>query len=94
MLRFGHKGDNFTYPFVFTACGDLFDVENGRGVHCENAMISGYVKNCEPKDGLRAYSFMRKNVVFPDGTTLLGILSAFAQLVALKQGGEVHGYAV
>ncbi|KAJ6289887.1 hypothetical protein OIU78_025743 [Salix suchowensis] len=35
MLRFGHKGDNCTYPFVFTAFGDLFDVENGRGVHCE-----------------------------------------------------------
>ena len=33
--------------------------------------------------------------MFPDGTTFLGLLlSAFAQLVVLKQGGEVHGYAV
>ncbi|KAF9663306.1 hypothetical protein SADUNF_Sadunf17G0026500 [Salix dunnii] len=41
MLRFGHKGDNFTYPFAVTACGDLFDVENGRGAHCE-VVVNGF----------------------------------------------------
>ena len=33
MLSFGHKGDNFTYPFVLKACGDLLLGEMGRKVH-------------------------------------------------------------
>lgn len=31
----GQKLDNFTYPFVLKACGDMGLVENGRRVHCE-----------------------------------------------------------
>ncbi|TKY66934.1 putative pentatricopeptide repeat-containing protein [Spatholobus suberectus] len=30
MLRFGQKPDNFTYPFVLKACGDLLLRETGR----------------------------------------------------------------
>ena len=33
MLHFGHKPDNFTYPFVLKACGDLLLREIGRKVH-------------------------------------------------------------
>ncbi|XP_042489137.1 pentatricopeptide repeat-containing protein At3g12770-like [Macadamia integrifolia] len=35
MLFFGQKADNFTYPFVLKACGDLLDVEIGRKIHSE-----------------------------------------------------------
>ncbi|KAF5206880.1 Pentatricopeptide repeat [Thalictrum thalictroides] len=50
MLSFGHKADNFTYPFVLKACGDLLLVEIGKKVHCE-VVVSGYesdifVGNC------------------------------------------------
>ncbi|RZC09793.1 Pentatricopeptide repeat-containing protein, mitochondrial [Glycine soja] len=33
MLHFGHKPDNFTYPFVLKACGDLLLREIGGKVH-------------------------------------------------------------
>ncbi|KAH7576799.1 hypothetical protein JRO89_XS01G0151900 [Xanthoceras sorbifolium] len=50
MFSFGHKADNFTYPFVLKACGELLLVEIGRRVHCE-VIVSGfesdiYVSNC------------------------------------------------
>ncbi|PIA50808.1 hypothetical protein AQUCO_01200219v1 [Aquilegia coerulea] len=50
MLSFGHKADNFTYPFVLKACGDLLVDEIGKKVHCE-VVVSGYesdiyVGNC------------------------------------------------
>ncbi|KAJ4950183.1 hypothetical protein NE237_027015 [Protea cynaroides] len=35
MLSFGQKADNFTYPFVLKACGDLLDVQIGRKIHSE-----------------------------------------------------------
>lgn len=138
MLSFGHKADNFTYPFVLKACGDLLAVEIGRRVHSEvvvtgfesniyvanalvamyskfgemesacmvfdkmperdltswNTMISGYVKNDNPREALVVFEKMRKSGLRADGTTLLGILSACAQLMALKQGKAIHAYVV
>ncbi|KAK2650569.1 hypothetical protein Ddye_018058 [Dipteronia dyeriana] len=41
MLSFGQKTDNFTYPFVLKACGELLLVEIGRRVHCE-VVVSGF----------------------------------------------------
>ncbi|KAL8088097.1 putative pentatricopeptide repeat-containing protein At3g11460, mitochondrial [Apium graveolens] len=41
MLFFGQKFDNFTYPFVLKACGDLGLVEIGRKVHCE-LVVNGF----------------------------------------------------
>ncbi|KAF3776262.1 putative pentatricopeptide repeat-containing protein [Nymphaea thermarum] len=35
MICFGQKADNFTYPFVLKACGDLLMVRLGREVHCQ-----------------------------------------------------------
>ncbi|CAK7355379.1 unnamed protein product [Dovyalis caffra] len=118
MLWFGHNSDNFTYPFVLKACGDLIDVEIGRGVRFEvvcgdmvlacavfdrvpvrdltswNTVISGYVKNGEAEEDLRVFYIMREDGVFPDGNTLLGVLSACAQLVAVQLAKEVLGYVV
>eukprot|EP00268_Persea_americana_P035232 TRINITY_DN34793_c1_g1_i1.p1 TRINITY_DN34793_c1_g1~~TRINITY_DN34793_c1_g1_i1.p1 ORF type:complete len:754 (+),score=125.68 TRINITY_DN34793_c1_g1_i1:625-2886(+) len=57
MVRFGQRADNFTYPFVLKACGDLSLVEVGRKIHCEivtcgfesdiyvrNSLLSMYTK--------------------------------------------------
>ncbi|KAL9670801.1 hypothetical protein QQ045_008359 [Rhodiola kirilowii] len=41
MLSCGLKGDNFTYPFVFKACGELGFVRVGRIVHSE-AVVGGF----------------------------------------------------
>lgn len=138
MLSFGQKADNFTYPFVLKACGDLLLVETGRRVHSEvvvsglesdiyvanallamyskfgdmglarmlfdrmlerdliswNTMISGYVKNGNPRKALEVFEKMGKAELKADGTTLLGILSACAELMALKLGKEIHAYVV
>ncbi|KAH0984159.1 hypothetical protein GBA52_011336 [Prunus armeniaca] len=138
MLSFGQKADNFTYPFVLKACGDLLLVETGRRVHSEvvviglesdiyvanallamyskfgdmglarmlfdrmlerdliswNTMISGYVKNNNLRKALEVFEEMGKAGLKADGTTLLGILSACAELLALKLGKEIHAYVV
>ncbi|VVA33697.1 PREDICTED: pentatricopeptide [Prunus dulcis] len=138
MLSFGQKADNFTYPFVLKACGDLLLGETGRRVHSEvvvsglesdiyvanallamyskfgdmglarmlfdrmlerdliswNTMISGYVKNNNPRKALEVFEEMGKAGLKADGTTLLGILSACAELLALKLGKEIHAYVV
>lgn len=41
MMFFGQNFDNFTYPFVLKACGDLGFVEIGRKVHCE-LVVNGF----------------------------------------------------
>ncbi|XP_050381964.1 putative pentatricopeptide repeat-containing protein At3g11460, mitochondrial [Argentina anserina] len=44
MIGFRLKADNFTYPFVLKACGDLLAVEIGRRVHSE-VVVSGFETN-------------------------------------------------
>ncbi|RVW58527.1 Pentatricopeptide repeat-containing protein, chloroplastic [Vitis vinifera] len=138
MLCFGQRADNFTYPFVLKACGDLLLVEIGRRVHSEvvvcglesdiyvgnsllamyakfgdmgtarmvfdrmaerdltswNTMISGYAKNADSGTAFLVFDLMGKAGLFADCTTLLGLLSACADLKAVKEGKVIHGYAV
>ncbi|XP_057965800.1 putative pentatricopeptide repeat-containing protein At3g11460, mitochondrial [Malania oleifera] len=138
MRSFGRKADNFAYPFVLKACGDLLLVEIGRRVHCEivvcgfesdvyvgnslmamyskfgdmgtvrdvfdrmperdltswNTLISGYVKNGDPREALLVFHLMGTQGITADCTTLLGLLSASTNLMAVKQGKAIHCYAV
>ncbi|XP_010247013.1 PREDICTED: pentatricopeptide repeat-containing protein At1g11290, chloroplastic-like [Nelumbo nucifera] len=138
MMSFGQKADNFTYPFVLKACGDLLLVEVGRKIHSElvirglesdvyvgnsllamylkfgdmetarrlfdgmslrdltswNTMISGYIKNHESGEALSVFYLMSRVGQRADCTTLLGVLSACADLGALKQGKEIHGFVI
>lgn len=41
MVRSGNNGDNFSYPFVLMACGDLSLVQIGKRIHCK-VIVSGY----------------------------------------------------
>ncbi|KAK1568306.1 hypothetical protein Q3G72_022865 [Acer saccharum] len=86
MLSFGQKTDNFTYPFVLKACGDLLLVEIGRRVHCE---VVG-----KAKEAFVVFDLMRKAGFNVDGRTLLSLLSACGCIQALNQGREIHGYVV
>lgn len=138
MLYYGQKADNFTYPFVLKACGDLVLVEIGRRVHGEvvvsglesdmyvsnslmamyskfgdmewarvvfdrmlkrdltswNTMISGYVNDENPSEAMVIFELLQKSGLSADGTTLLGLLSACAKLMAVRQGKAIHGYIV
>ncbi|KAF6163000.1 hypothetical protein GIB67_021149 [Kingdonia uniflora] len=138
MLKFGQNANNFTYPFVLKACGELLLVEIGRRVHCEvvvmgfeldayvgnsllvmysrfgdmemvkrlfdgmpvrdltswNTVISGYTNNRDPFEALLVFGLMGELGVRPDSATLLSVLPACCDLVALKQVIEVHGFIV
>ncbi|KAK4846956.1 hypothetical protein QYF36_023613 [Acer negundo] len=80
MLSFGLKTDNFTYPFVLKACGDLLLVEIGRRVHCE-VVVSGFESDIYVGNSLIAM-------------TLLSLLSSCGCIQAVNQGREIHGYVV
>ncbi|KAI8005638.1 Pentatricopeptide repeat-containing protein [Camellia lanceoleosa] len=138
MTSFGQNPDNFTYPFVLKACGDLGAVEIGRRVHCElvvcglgsdiyvcnsllsmyskcgemdtmkkvfdemperdltcwNTMISGCVRNGEPREAVLVSKMMGKSGLVADSTTLLGLLSACTHLAALELGKVIHAYVM
>ncbi|WOH05708.1 hypothetical protein DCAR_0625128 [Daucus carota subsp. sativus] len=53
MMIFGQKFDNFTYPFVLKACGDLGVVEIGRKVHCE-LVVNGFEEDVYVANSLLA----------------------------------------
>ncbi|CAL5406367.1 unnamed protein product [Camellia sinensis] len=137
MMSFGQNPDNFTYPFVLKACGDL-GVEIGRRVHCEvvvcglesdiyvcnsllsmyskcgemdmmkkvfdrmperdltswNTMISGCVRNGDPREAFLVFKMMEKSGLVADSTTLLGLLSACIHLAALELGKVIHAYVM
>ncbi|XP_052177940.1 pentatricopeptide repeat-containing protein At3g26782, mitochondrial-like [Diospyros lotus] len=138
MMSFGQRPDNFTYPFVLKACGDLSFVEIGRRVHCEvvvcglesdvyvgnsllamyskfgeigmakkvfdrmperdltswNTMMSGYVKNGDPREALLLFKIMGGAGLVADGNTLLGLLSACSDLASLEPGQAIHAYVL
>ncbi|KAL6135291.1 hypothetical protein ACLB2K_067519 [Fragaria x ananassa] len=139
MVSLGLKGDNFTYPFVLKACGDLLAVEIGRRVHGEavvsgfasnlyvgnallticskfgemgyaykvfdkmpvrdltswNTMVSGYVRNGDPREALAVFGRMGRFGVRAYGTSLLGVVSGCGELIsALQFGMSVHAYVV
>ncbi|XP_041005429.1 putative pentatricopeptide repeat-containing protein At3g11460, mitochondrial [Juglans microcarpa x Juglans regia] len=72
----------------------LFDRMPLRDITSWNTMISGYLKNNNPKKALVVFDMMANSGFGVDGTTLLGILSACAGLMALKPGKTLHGYIV
>jgi len=72
----------------------LFDRMLERDLTSWNTMIWGYVKNENPKEALAVFYMMGKAGLSVDGTTLLGLLSACACLMALKSGKALHCYAV
>ncbi|KAF8389746.1 hypothetical protein HHK36_024265 [Tetracentron sinense] len=48
-----HRPDNFTYPFVLKACGELSFLEMGMAVHCR-AVASGFENDTYVKNSLLA----------------------------------------
>ncbi|KAF2292145.1 hypothetical protein GH714_014555 [Hevea brasiliensis] len=72
----------------------IFDRMPVRDITSWNTMISGYVKNGKPKEALAIFYLMKQTGLSADGLTLVGLLCACAELAALKQGKEIHGYVV
>lgn len=123
ILAFGFNADNYIFPFVLKACGDLglcememeihrqvevcvwdsdnvnnslvaktmFDKMPVRDLTSWNTMISGYVRNNNAMEALTIMYLTGKSELKADGTTLLALLTSLA---AIKQGKEIHCYAV
>lgn len=70
----------------------LFDIMPRRDVISCNSMMAGYVQNGYYIEALKIFHDMRATNVLPDDTTLLIVLTAFAQLGHAEDGVVIHNY--
>nr|XP_010918777.1 pentatricopeptide repeat-containing protein At4g21065-like [Elaeis guineensis] len=59
-----------------------------------NFLITSYIKNSRPAAALRLYAYMRKTGTGLDNFTVPSVLKACAQLSSIRQGMEIHGFAL
>lgn len=137
MHQIGVKPDNFTYPIVVKACGELDDLWVGSSVHAHvlqygfdfdfvvrtelmimyvkfgelgsadylfetmtgkdlvawNALITAYVQNGLASKSLNLFHQMGSKGVKPDSVTIVGTMSACAQLGCLEMGENIYDFA-
>eukprot|EP01018_Ginkgo_biloba_P038144 Gb_41317 [translate_table: standard] len=83
---------------MYTKCGNIeharhvFDKMSQRDVISWTAMIAGYAQNEMCDQALKLFRQMQVERVKPDSVTIASILPACADLGALHQGREIHGY--
>ncbi|XP_039143045.1 pentatricopeptide repeat-containing protein At4g21065-like isoform X2 [Dioscorea cayenensis subsp. rotundata] len=58
-----------------------------------NSLLTSYLKANQPLRALNLYAHARRTAAFVDNFALPSVLKACAQLSAVKQGMEVHGFA-
>ncbi|GKD52339.1 pentatricopeptide repeat-containing protein [Tanacetum coccineum] len=101
VVRHGFVGDvllQTTLLDVYAKCGELdnacklFDEMSVRDVTCWNAIIAGLAQGNRPDEALKLFKTMRDVGFKPNGITVLGALSACAQLGAVQQGENVYSY--
>ncbi|KAK7311479.1 hypothetical protein RJT34_09655 [Clitoria ternatea] len=68
----------------------IFDQSPVRNLEVWNSMIAGYVQNGFGEKALQAFEGVRDEGFEPDGFTLVGVLSACAQLGCLDVGKKIH----
>ncbi|XP_008801333.3 pentatricopeptide repeat-containing protein At1g08070, chloroplastic-like [Phoenix dactylifera] len=59
-----------------------------------NFLVTSYIKNSGPAAALRLYAYMRKTGTGLDNFTVPSVLKACAQLSRIRQGMEIHGFAL
>ncbi|KAF9615333.1 hypothetical protein IFM89_022984 [Coptis chinensis] len=85
---------------MYCKCGDMvsgrqvFRRSEVRDVISWTALISGYISNGRLDQALRSMIWMQQEGVKPDVVTIATVLPVCAQLKALKQGKEIHGYVI
>ncbi|EEF46697.1 pentatricopeptide repeat-containing protein, putative [Ricinus communis] len=77
---------------------EFFDQMEVSGVKREriswNSMISGYVDNFMFDEALNMFRNLLKEGIEPDSFTLGSVLTACADTASLRQGKEIHSYAI
>ncbi|KAF7826596.1 pentatricopeptide repeat-containing protein [Senna tora] len=85
---------------MYCKCGDLssarqvFYSSMERNVICWTALMSGYASNGRLEQALRSTIWMQQEGFRPDIVTIATVLPICAELKALKQGKEIHAYAL
>ncbi|XP_042513757.1 pentatricopeptide repeat-containing protein At1g34160 [Macadamia integrifolia] len=101
LVRFGFEADVLlltTLLDVYAKSGDLdnagklFDEMCVRDIATWNALISGMAQGNRPSDALALFRQMREEGLKPNEVTVLGALSACAQLGASREGETIHGF--
>ncbi|KAL2485999.1 Pentatricopeptide repeat-containing protein [Abeliophyllum distichum] len=102
VLKMGYGIDIFVHNALIhflVSCGELeaadkvFDENSVRDLVSWNSLINGYVRSGKAKDALRIYKEMEMEMdVNPDEVTMIGVVSACAQLEDLKLGREFRQY--
>ncbi|CAK7346707.1 unnamed protein product [Dovyalis caffra] len=83
---------------VYAKVGDIdsaekvFDEMVKRDVASWNALIYGFAQGSKPTEALNLFKRMEIDGFKPNGVSVVGALSACAQLGALKEGEKIHGY--
>ncbi|CAN0888045.1 Pentatricopeptide repeat-containing protein At1g71460, chloroplastic [Linum grandiflorum] len=85
---------------MYCKCGDMisgrsvFYGTKNRNVVSWTALMSGYVSNGRFEQALRSIVWMQQEGFRPDVITVVTVLPVCGKLQALKQGKEIHSYAV
>ncbi|XP_041009543.1 pentatricopeptide repeat-containing protein At1g71460, chloroplastic [Juglans microcarpa x Juglans regia] len=85
---------------VYCKCGDVgsgrrvFYGSTERNTICWTALMSGYASNGRLEQAVRSIVWMQQEGFRPDVVTIATVLPICAELRALKQGKEVHAFAL
>lgn len=85
---------------MYSKCGDLglarkvFYSSKERNAVSWTALLSGYVSNGRLEQALRAIAWMQEEDFKPDIVTVATVLPVCAELGALRQGKEIHCFAI
>ncbi|XP_023770877.1 pentatricopeptide repeat-containing protein At1g34160 [Lactuca sativa] len=101
VVRFGFIADillQTTLVDVYAKSGyldnarKLFDEMSKKDVTCWNAMIAGLAQGNQPNEALQLFTRMRDLGFKPNEITVLGALSACAQLGVVREGENIYSY--
>lgn len=72
----------------------VFDEMRDRDLFSWSSIISCYVENGNPKEGLEMFRWMACEGIRPDSVTLLSVVEACAKVGCLRLAKSVHGYVI
>ncbi|VVA96346.1 unnamed protein product [Arabis nemorensis] len=72
----------------------VFDEMPVRDIVSWNSLISGFSSHGYYEEALEVYHELRKSWIVPDSFTVSSVLPAFGNLLVVKEGQGLHGFAV
>ncbi|CAN6451777.1 unnamed protein product [Victoria cruziana] len=103
VIRNGFESDRFVRSALvdmYARCGSIIDAEAlfnslpERDITVWNSMIAGYSLNENAESTFKLLRHLQEVEVNPDTITLLSIIRLCTSLAMVRQGKEIHGYAV